>query len=162
MTIKVGDRMPSGTLHTMTKDGPSPVATDELFAGKKVVLFSVPGAFTPTMFSQAPSGICHPRHRTAGRGHRHHRLHGSQRRLRHGGARGRDPECRGRCPDAGRRPARTTAGPWGLELDLSAMAFGVRGKRFSLLVDDGIVARINIDEEGFSSTSAETMLQQLA
>ena len=48
MSIKAGERMPSGTLKTMTKDGPRDVATDELFKGKKVVLFSVPGAFTPT------------------------------------------------------------------------------------------------------------------
>ena len=48
MTIKSGDRMPSGTLKTMTKDGIKDVSTDELFKGKKVVLFSVPGAFTPT------------------------------------------------------------------------------------------------------------------
>ena len=48
MTIKAGDRMPSGTLKTMTKDGIKDLSTDELFKGKKVVLFSVPGAFTPT------------------------------------------------------------------------------------------------------------------
>ena len=48
MTIKAGERMPAGTLKTMTKDGPKDVTTDELFKGKKVVLFSVPGAFTPT------------------------------------------------------------------------------------------------------------------
>ena len=48
MAIKAGDRMPAGKLKTMTKDGPKDVTTDELFKGKKVVLFSVPGAFTPT------------------------------------------------------------------------------------------------------------------
>src|SRR5512138_3507890 len=48
MTIKVGDKMPAGTLTRMTKDGPQKISTDELFKGKKVVLFSVPGAFTPT------------------------------------------------------------------------------------------------------------------
>src|SRR5487761_1612202 len=48
MAIKAGDRMPSGVLKVMTKDGPKDVATDDLFRGKKVVLFSVPGAFTPT------------------------------------------------------------------------------------------------------------------
>src|SRR5262245_20399279 len=48
MTIKVGDKMPSGTLTVVTKDGPQKVSADEFFAGKKVVLFSVPGAFTPT------------------------------------------------------------------------------------------------------------------
>ena len=48
MTIKAGDKMPSGKLKHMTKDGPQDVSTDELFKGKTVVLFSVPGAFTPT------------------------------------------------------------------------------------------------------------------
>src|SRR5215467_572938 len=48
MTIKAGDKMPSGTLKRMTKEGPKDLSTDELFKGKKVVLFSVPGAFTPT------------------------------------------------------------------------------------------------------------------
>ena len=47
MTIKVGDRIPNGTLSVM-KDGVQPVTTDDIFKGKKVVLFSVPGAFTPT------------------------------------------------------------------------------------------------------------------
>jgi peroxiredoxin len=48
MTITIGDQIPSGTLTTMTDTGPTPLGSDELFAGKKVVLFSVPGAFTPT------------------------------------------------------------------------------------------------------------------
>ncbi len=53
MTIKVGDRVPSGSFTVMTADGPKPMTTDELFKGKKVVLFAVPGAFTPT---------CHKNH----------------------------------------------------------------------------------------------------
>ena len=48
MTIKVGDKMPSGVLTHMTKDGPQKLSAEQLFNGKKVVLFSVPGAFTPT------------------------------------------------------------------------------------------------------------------
>ena len=48
MAIKAGDKMPAGTFKTMTKDGPQDLTTDQLFKGKKVVLFSVPGAFTPT------------------------------------------------------------------------------------------------------------------
>ena len=48
MTIKVGDKMPAGVLTHMTKDGPQKISTEQLFGGKKVVLFSVPGAFTPT------------------------------------------------------------------------------------------------------------------
>jgi glutaredoxin/glutathione-dependent peroxiredoxin len=53
MAIKVGDRVPSGTFMVMTAEGPKPKTTDELFKGKKVVLFAVPGAFTPT---------CHKNH----------------------------------------------------------------------------------------------------
>src|SRR6267378_2664852 len=53
MTIKVGDRLPTTTFMTMTADGPKPQTTDEIFKGKKVVLFAVPGAFTPT---------CHKNH----------------------------------------------------------------------------------------------------
>ncbi|MDG2479371.1 MAG: peroxiredoxin, partial [Alphaproteobacteria bacterium] len=49
----------------------------------------------------------------------------------------------------------------GLELDLTGVAFGMRGKRFSLLVNDGVVEQVNVDEDGFSSTSAETMIEQL-
>src|SRR5437879_8648927 len=53
MTIKVGDRLPSATFMTMTADGPKPQSTDDIFKGRKVVLFAVPGAFTPT---------CHKNH----------------------------------------------------------------------------------------------------
>src|SRR5207237_10672507 len=53
MTIKVGDRLPNATFMTMTADGPKPQTTDDIFKGKKVVLFAVPGAFTPT---------CHKNH----------------------------------------------------------------------------------------------------
>jgi glutaredoxin/glutathione-dependent peroxiredoxin len=53
MPIKVGDRLPSATFREMTPDGPKPRTTDEIFKGKKVVLFAVPGAFTPT---------CHKNH----------------------------------------------------------------------------------------------------
>ena len=47
MSIKVGDKIPSVTLTQMTADGPKPISTDDVFAGKKVLLFAVPGAFTP-------------------------------------------------------------------------------------------------------------------
>jgi len=48
MTIKVGDTLPSGSFMTPTEEGPAPISTDEVFKGKKVALFAVPGAFTPT------------------------------------------------------------------------------------------------------------------
>ncbi|MBC6440957.1 MAG: peroxiredoxin [Rhodospirillales bacterium] len=159
MTIKVGDTMPQGTMHIMTADGPSEVSTSELFDGKKVVLFSVPGAFTPTCSARhLPSFVLH-----------HDALK----------AKGVDTIACMAVNDA------FVMGAWGddqnvgdkvmmladgaadysralgLELDLSGVAFGMRGKRFSILVDNGVVQQLNVDEEGYGSTSAETMLEQL-
>ena len=57
MTIKVGDKIPSATLREMTADGPKPVSTDDLFAGKKVALFALPGAFTPTCSAKHVPGF---------------------------------------------------------------------------------------------------------
>ncbi len=159
MTIRVGDTMPSGTLHTMTADGPSPVSTDELFSGKKVVLFSVPGAFTPT---------CSARH-----------LPGFVNRAAAIRARGVDTIACMAVNDA------FVMGAWaqdqnvgdsvlmladgnceyskalGLESDFFGNGMGMRGKRFSLLVEDGVIKQVNVDEDGFASTSAEAMLEQL-
>ena len=60
MAIKVGDKMPAGTFKTMTKEGPKDLTTDELFKGKTVVLFSVPGAFTPTCDAKHLPGFVEP------------------------------------------------------------------------------------------------------
>ena len=57
MTIKVGDKVPSATLREMTGDGPKAVTTDELFTGKKVALFALPGAFTPTCSAKHVPGF---------------------------------------------------------------------------------------------------------
>ncbi len=159
MTIKVGDKMPSGTVHEMTSDGPTEVSIDELFSGKKVVLFSVPGAFTPTCSAKHLPGFVN---------------HADDLK-----AKGVDTIACMAVNDA------FVMGAWGenqkvgdkvvmladgnaeyskalgLELDLTGIAFGMRGKRFSLLVDDGVVKQINVDESGFGETSAEKMLQQL-
>ena len=63
MTIKAGERMPAGKLKTMTPEGPKDLSTDELFKGKKVVLFSVPGAFTPTCDAKHLPGFVRARGR---------------------------------------------------------------------------------------------------
>jgi peroxiredoxin len=81
MAIKSGERMPAGTLKQMTKDGPKDVPTEELFKGKTVVLFSVPGAFTPTCDAKHLPGFVQ-RRPAPRQGRRHHRLHGRERRVR--------------------------------------------------------------------------------
>ena len=159
MTIKVGDRMPSGTMHTMTDKGPAPVATDELFKGKKVVLFSVPGAFTPTCSAKHLPGFV-----------------GNHDKLK---AKGVDTiACMavndafvmgawGKDQNTGDKVMMLADGSaeyskkLGLEADFTGYGMGIRGKRFSLLVDDGVVKAVNVDEGEFKATSAEAMLEQL-
>ncbi len=160
MTIKVGDKIPSATLTTMTADGPAPVSTDEFFAGRKVALFSVPGAFTPT---------CSAKH-----------LPGFVERAEDIRAKGVDEIACMAVNDvfvmnAWGQSAATDgkvtmladgnaafAQALGLELDASGFGMGKRSKRFSMLVDDGKVTALNIEEPGaFQVSSAEHMLSQL-
>ena len=74
MTIKVGDKIPSATLMQMKDGGPKPVTTDELFAGKKVALFALPGAFTPTCSAKHLPGFIQQSRCAEGQGRRRHRL----------------------------------------------------------------------------------------
>ena len=116
MTIKVGDKLPAGTLmefHEVEKDGcsigPNPVKVEDLTKGKKVVIFGLPGAFTPTCSAKhVPSYLAQLR-QAEGEGRRHDRLHVGQRRVRDGrlGAR---PEDRRQGADAGRRQRRLHQG----------------------------------------------------
>ena len=84
MTIKVGDRLPQATFTVMTADGPAPRTTDEIFKGRKVVLFGVPGAFTPTCHSNHLPGFIDERRRDQGQGRRRDRRDRDQRRVRDG------------------------------------------------------------------------------
>jgi len=160
MAIKVGDQMPSGTLSQMTKDGPQKISTDQLFKGKKVVLFSVPGAFTPT---------CDAKH-----------LPGFIQHADEIKAKGVDAiACLavndvfvmgawGKASGAGDKVMMLADGnaeytkKLGLELDASGFGMGIRGQRFSLIVDDGKVTRVNVEAPGeFKVSSAEHALSQL-
>ena len=75
MAIKVGDTLPNATFRVMTPEGPKPKTTDEVFKGKKVVLFAVPGAFTPTCHKNHLPGFVHECRRHQGQGHRRDRGH---------------------------------------------------------------------------------------
>jgi peroxiredoxin len=159
MTIKAGDPIPSATLMQMTPDGPKPVSTDDLFRGRRIALFAVPGAFTPT---------CSARH-LPGFIDKAEELH----------ARGIDEiicvavndvfvmDAWGRSAGAAGKVTMladgngTFARALGLEMDGSGFGMGQRSKRFSMLVRDGVVEVLNVDEGGFNLTSAEHLLTQI-
>ena len=159
MTIKTGDKIPLATLNTL-KDGVQAVTTDELFKGRKVVLFSVPGAFTPT---------CSAKH-----------LPGFIEKAAELKAKGIDAIACTAVNDA------FVMGAWGksagadgsvtmladgngafakavgLEMDGSKFGMGTRGQRFSMIVNDGVVEELNVEAPGdFRVSTAEYLLGQL-
>ncbi|KQW82565.1 peroxiredoxin [Brevundimonas sp. Root1279] len=161
MTIQIGDRIPSATLTRATDDGPKPVSTDEIFAGKTVALFAVPGAFTPT---------CSARHLPGFKDHRADLA-----------AKGVDTIACVSVNDA------FVMGAWadsqgigkedilmlgdgngdftrqlGLSLDAKGFGMGERSQRYSMIVKDGVVAQLNIEQPGeFKVSSAEHLLATL-
>ena len=159
MAIQVGDKIPSATLQVMTADGPSDITTDDVFSGKKVVFFAVPGAFTPG---------CSMTH-----------LPGFVVQADAIKAKGVDTIACMAVNDA------FVMGSWGqaqnaeeilmladgnatftkalgMELDASGFGMGVRSQRFGLIVEDGTVTYLGIEAPGeIKVSSAETMLEQL-
>jgi len=156
MTIKVGDRLPDVSFVVMGADGPQPMSVAEVFDGKKVALFAVPGAYTPT---------CHQQH-----------LPGFVNRLDEIKSKGVDTiACTAvndifvlshwgkDCGADGNilmlaDGSADFAKAIGLEIDLTGRGFGVRSKRYSMLVDDRVVKSLNIDElpPSHDKSSAET------
>ena len=159
MTIKVGDKLPDVKLTKATENGPESVQSADYFAGKKVALFSVPGAFTPT---------CSARH-----------LPGYVDKAAELKAKGVDEIAATAVNDAFVMSAwNKSAGSdditmladgtgdfaeaLGLTMDGSGFGLGKRGQRFSMIVDDGVVTELNVEQPGdFSVSSAEHMLGQL-
>lgn len=159
MAISVGDKLPEVTLVRATENGPEQVSSAEYFAGKKVALFSVPGAFTPT---------CSARH-----------LPGFVEKAAELKAKGVDEIAATAVNDA------FVMGAWnkaagsddivmladgnaefaeavGLTMDGSGFGLGKRGQRYSMIVEDGVVKELNVEAPGdFSVSSAEHMLGQL-
>jgi len=160
MTIGVGDRIPNSTFVKATPEGPQPVNSDEFFKGRTVALFSVPGAFTPT---------CSARH-----------LPGFVEKAEEFKAKGVDEVACTAVNDA------FVLGAWsenagaadkvtmladgngdfakavGLTMDGSKFGMGTRGQRYSMLVRDGVVEQLNVEEPGaFNVSSADYMLERL-
>ncbi len=159
MTIKAGDKIPAATFTIMTESGPKPLTTDELFGGKKVVLFSVPGAFTPTCSAKHLPGFVDLAEDILGRGvdtiacvavndvfvmNAWGKSAKASRILM--------------LADGNADFAKAV----GLTLDASAYGMGERSQRFALIADNGVVSHLFVESPGeFKVSSAENVLSAL-
>jgi peroxiredoxin len=160
MTIKAGDKVPAATLKVMTKDGPANATTEELFGSGKVVMFSVPGAFTPT---------CSARH-----------LPGFVEQAGAIRAKGVDRivciavndvfvmDAWGKSAHVGDKIVMAADGngeftdALGLPLDATGFGMGKRGQRFAMITENGVVKSVHVEAPGeFNVSSAEFVLGQL-
>jgi peroxiredoxin len=156
MTIKAGDKIPSSTLKTMGEKGPTDISTDDIFAGKKVLLFAVPGAFTPgCSITHLPGYVVNAD------------------KIK---AKGVDTIACMAVNDAFVMDAWGKAqnaeellmladgngdftAALGLELDGRGFGLGTRSQRFAMIVDDGTVTHLNVESgPGVDVSSAETMM----
>ena len=159
MTIKVGDRLPAAKFMTMGDNGPEPVASEEFFKGRRVALFAVPGAFTPT---------CSAKH-----------LPGFVEHAKDLKAKGVDliacvsvndvfvMDAWGKAQDVGDVLMLADGNgeftkAVGLELDGSKFGMGPRSQRYSLVAKDGVVTQLNVEAGGeFRVSAADYMLEHL-
>lgn len=159
MTIKAGDKLPSITLNIMTENGPDAVTTDDFFAGKKVAFFGVPGAFTPTCSAKHVPGFVANAAALKAKGIDAIACLSVNDPFVMG-AWGKDQNVGDKVVMLADGSANFTKAA-GLELDLTARGLGLRCQRFAMVVDNGVVKSIHIDEGVFEKTSAETMLSEL-
>lgn len=160
MPIQVGEKIPTVTLTRMGENGPEPISTDDLFAGKTVVLFAVPGAFTPTCSARhLPSFLEHADALKA-KGV-DEIVCASVNDIFVMQAWGQNQQADGKVIMLADGDAMLTKA-LGLELDLTGKGLGLRSQRYSMLVEDGVVKSLNVDPAGsYEKSSAEEMLRQL-
>ena len=159
MTIQVGDRLPSASFSKVTPDGPEPVSTDDFFAGRRVALFAVPGAFTPTCSARHLPGFVDNAEALKAKGIDEIACTAVN-----------DPFVLGAWSKAGDADGITMlsdgngtfAQAIGLEMDGSKFGMGQRSQRYSMVVNDGVVEQLNVEGPGeFKVSSADHMLEQL-
>jgi peroxiredoxin len=158
MTIQVGDKIPSLTLSVMGDKGPQPVTTDELFGGKKVVLFAVPGAFTPGCSMTHLPGFVVNADKIKDKGV-DTIICTSVNDAFVMGAWGKDQNAEHIVMLADGNAELAEA--LGLSKDASAFQMGTRSQRYALIANDGVVELLNVDEKGIDKSSAETILAAL-
>ena len=159
MAIKIGDKVPSVALAHMTADGPKEITSDELFAGKKVVLFALPGAFTPTCSASHLPGFVVNADKIKAKGvDEIVCLSVNDAFVMDAWGKAQNAEEIHMVADGNADFAKAV----GLELDLIARGMGVRLQRFAMIVEDGVVKHLNVEAPGkFEISSAETMMALL-
>ena len=160
MTIQVGDRIPSMTLVKATAEGPQPVATDEYFGGRKVALFSVPGAFTPTCSARHLPSFVDKADELRSKGVDEIACTAvNDAFVLSAWAKSADAEDKVTMLADGNGQF---ADALGLSADMGKYGMGKRGLRWSAIVDDGVVRELNVEEPGgYGVSGAEHMLGQL-
>jgi len=161
MAIKVGDRLPSATFMTMTADGPKPQTTDDIFKGKKVVLFAVPGAFTPTCHKNHLPGFLTNADAIKGKGIDTIAVTGVN-DVFVMDAWKKNTAAEGKIEFLADGSA-AFAQAIGLSVDLGERGLGTRSQRYCMVVDDGVVKTLNVEEApGKADVSgAENLLKGL-
>ncbi|MFO1013129.1 MAG: peroxiredoxin [Caulobacteraceae bacterium] len=160
MAIKVGDKLPQATFNTPSADGPKPLTTDDVFAGKTVALFAVPGAFTPTCSAKHMPGFVQEAAAIKAKGVDTiacvsvndvfvMKAWGEDQKV------GDDILL---LADGSGNFTREI----GLEMDANRFGMGTRSQRYSMIVKDGVVTELNVEAGGeFRVSSAEYLLEQL-
>lgn len=160
MTIQAGDKMPAGVFAVMTESGPGALSADELFAGKKVVLVSVPGAFTPTCSASHLPGFLQHAAAISGKGVDSIAFI-SVNDIWVMDAWGKDQNVADQVTMLADGNGEYTRA-LGLELDATAAGMGMRGKRFAIITDDGVATHVAVEAPGQLDVSkAESVLENL-
>ncbi len=160
MTIKVGDSLPSINLYTMTGEGPKPISTDDIFKGKKVVLFAVPGAFTPGCSNtHLPGFVVHVDDIKAKGVDTVACIAVNDAFVMDAWGKSQNAEHLLMLADGNGEFTKAI----GLELDGSGFGLGKRSKRYSMIVDNGKVTQLNVEPDGagIKESTAEKILEQL-
>lgn len=160
MSIQVGQKLPSATLHMMSDSGPQSVTTDELFAGKKVVLFALPGAFTPTCSAKHLPGFIAQADAIKAKG--------IDRIICLSVNDAFVMDAWGKDQNVGDKVQMIADGNGdftraiGLDMDGSGFGMGSRSQRYAMIIEDGVVKSLNVEQpREFKVSSAEAVLGQL-
>ena len=160
MTVKVGDKVPSAKLKMMSADGPKDISTDELFGGKKVAVFALPGAFTPTCSARHLPGFVEKAEELKKKGVQAIACVSVNDAF--------VMDAWGKSQNVGDKVMMLADGngeftrAMGLEMDGTAVGLGKRSQRYSMVVDNGVIKQLNVEQpRAFEVSSADHMLKQL-